>query len=61
MQVERIQVPLQLLECEDAPAPPAEGTQRDVMRWIALLWAAGDDCRTKLGEVRALLKEERAP
>lgn len=54
-------VPDQLLHCEPQPvAPTAAGTtERQVGYFIVDLAAAGDDCRTKLGSVREILRPEK--
>ena len=49
-------VPDQLLTCRDEPAPPATGTQRAVALYVIDLADAGDDCRTKLGAVRSIVR-----
>lgn len=54
------QVPDSLLTCEAAPTVPAEGSwQSEVARYLLDLFGAGEDCRSKLGAVRSILKSER--
>lgn len=49
-------VPDQLLTCQPEPTPPATGTQRGVAHYVLDLAEAGDDCRTKLGAVRSIVR-----
>lgn len=49
-------VPDQLLACKPEPSPPATGTQRGVAHYVLDLAEAGDDCRTKLGAVRSIVR-----
>ena len=53
--VERIQVPGELLSCAPAPEAPQGRRDSDAALLIARLWAAGEDCRSKLAAVRALV------
>lgn len=54
-----ISPPAALLTCRAAPAVPREAeTQREVARFIVRLAEAGEDCRSKLADVRAWAKEE---
>lgn len=56
--VEHLDLPAALLTCSDAPAAPGpDVTQRDVALYVLDLWAAGDDCRGKLGRVRELVAD----
>lgn len=56
--IERLRVPDSLLACALAPPIPADGaTQRDVALFIADLWAAWADCRSKLAAVKKLTGE----
>ena len=54
VRVERIALPDGLLTCQAAPQPPAAGTQRDVADYLVDLWIAGEDCRGKIGAIKAL-------
>lgn len=48
--------PAALLTCAPSPEPPERiTTQRDVAGFIVDLYAAGDDCRSKLGAVATYL------
>lgn len=52
------EVPDALLRCAPAPAVPAVDApdwDRRLMEYVAELWAAGDDCRTRLEQVRDIL------
>lgn len=54
-------IPDELLTCKDAPLSPAEdpnATMEDGPLYVPELAAAGQDCRSNLGDVRRLLKEE---
>lgn len=51
-------VPDQLLTCDPQPASPKAGTQKDAALYVVDLAAAGQDCRSKLGSVRELLRPE---
>lgn len=53
-------VPDYLLNCQPQPiAPTAPGTtERAVGHFIVDLAVAGDDCRTKLGSVRQILRPQ---
>jgi len=55
IQVERLTPPAPLLVCLPAPAPPDPATVGDVAAadYVIDLWSAGEDCRDKLGRVRA--------
>ena len=53
--VERISVPDALLVCAEQPEPPPIATQRDVAEYVVTLADAGEDCRSKLASVRALV------
>lgn len=56
--VVRQQVPAGLLECQAAPLPPGPEADDAALAYFILdLAGAGDDCRSKLGRVRELLKE----
>jgi hypothetical protein len=55
VQVERLQVPPSLLDCAPSPAPPSDGTQRDVARYVVDLWQAHQDCRGKVKALRGLV------
>lgn len=52
-------VPPALLRCAPAPPAPAAERQREVAAYVVELWAAGDDCRAKLGEVERLVREQK--
>jgi len=58
IKVEKTKVPESLLTCPSAPAPPAANSQRDVALYILDLWDAGEECRTKLQEVRNLVEAD---
>lgn len=51
-------VPDQLLTCDAQPASPKGGTQKDASLFVVDLAAAGQDCRSKLGSVRKILRPE---
>jgi len=53
--LERATLPPSLLTCQDSPDPPQATTQRDVALFIIQLWEAGEDCRSKLAAVRAMV------
>lgn len=53
--------PSQLLDCKPEPMPPATGTQRQVATYVLDLADAGDDCRQKLGAVKAIEASRHAP
>lgn len=54
------EVPDSLLTCEPSPEVPGEGSwQSDVGRYILDLFGSGEDCRSKLGAVRSILKSEK--
>lgn len=60
--VERVTVPAPLLACEPSPLPPVDDvlagwTERDWALFTLDLYAAGDDCRSKLGAVRDLVSQ----
>lgn len=55
--VVRQTVPPGLLSCQPQPDIPATRDARVIAVLIVDLAAAGDDCRSKLGRVRALLAE----
>jgi hypothetical protein len=56
VRVERVQVPPGLLSCDPEPAIPAAlRSDADLAAWIVSLAAAGEDCRARLGRVRALV------
>lgn len=48
-------IPPSLLTCQPTPAVPAAASQAVVARYIVALWEAGQDCRTKLAGVRAVV------
>jgi len=56
--------PAALLDCApDVPVPPDEvlatWTQRDVAELYVRTWAAGEDCRRKLTELKLYLRDAR--
>jgi hypothetical protein len=53
--VERLSIPDALLICADQPEPPATASQRDVAEFVVNLADAGEDCRSKLASVKALV------
>jgi len=54
--------PATLLTCRAAPAAPRDAVlQSDVARYVVRLSEAGQDCRDKLGAVRAWVETETAP
>lgn len=55
VKIERQKIPAGLLTCDPAPAVPVAETQRQVAAYVVDLWAAGEDCRVKLGKVRGLV------
>ncbi len=50
-------VPDALLTCQAQPPSPKAGTQKDAALYVVDLAAAGQDCRSKLGSVRRILKD----
>lgn len=55
VKVERVQLPAALLTCDDAPSVPQPPvTQRVLAGYVVDLAAAGDDCRKKLNQIKAL-------
>jgi hypothetical protein len=54
--VERLSVPDALLICAPHPEPGVIATQRDVAEYAVILADAGEDCRSKLASVKALVK-----
>ncbi len=58
--VQAAPIPGQLLECKPEPMPPATGSQRQVASYVLDLADAGDDCRQKLGAVKAIEASRRA-
>lgn len=55
VQIERIEIPAELLSCQLAPEPPVEPyTQADVAAYIVDLHSAGADCRERLARIAAL-------
>ncbi len=55
VQLERLEIPAELLTCQAAPEPPAEPySQADVAAYIVDLHSAGDDCRERLARIAAL-------
>jgi hypothetical protein len=61
VEVHRITVPSSLLSCQPHPPPPALTDDRDLARYILALADAGDDCRDRLGRVRALIEVQGEP
>jgi hypothetical protein len=60
IRLQRIEPPAALLACADPPDVPGDSaTQRDVAAFVAELFGAYDDCRAKVGEVRAWVEEAR--
>ncbi len=54
-------VPDELLTCEPAPKSPADdpnATEEDGALYVPALAAAGEDCRSTLGDVREILRPE---
>ena len=47
-------IPSELLTCTPAPAVPETDSQAVVGQYVVDLWAAGDDCRTKLAAIKQL-------
>lgn len=57
LRVERVQVPDDLLVCEEIPKPAPNLTlQSEVGRYLIDLYGAALDCRRKLSAVRELVK-----
>lgn len=54
--VVRIAPPVELLDCADQPEPGRIRSQRDVARYVLDLAEAGEDCRSRLGAVRAFVE-----
>lgn len=53
----RPEIPADLLACQAQPDPPATvRTDADLATWIVDLATAGDDCRSRLGRVKDLLR-----
>ncbi len=55
--VERLSVPDALLTCAPHPEPGVIATQRDVAEYAVILADAGEDCRSKLASVKALVAQ----
>ncbi|SBV94214.1 hypothetical protein KL86APRO_10484 [uncultured Alphaproteobacteria bacterium] len=51
--VEKVKPPRPLLTCAPDPAVPATNSDAAVADYLADLWSAGEDCRTRLACVRA--------
>jgi hypothetical protein len=49
------QIPPGLLQCQLDPEVPEALTEAAVADYLLALWAAGEDCRQKLGQVSGLL------
>lgn len=49
-------IPVSLLTCAAQPAPPVKPTNGQVADFILALAAAGDECRSRLSSVKALLQ-----
>ena len=47
-------LPADLLVCAPAPTVPDTDSQATVGQYVVDLWAAGDDCRTKLAAIKQL-------
>lgn len=50
-------IPAELLACPSLPAPPADSelkTERDWLEYTIELYAAGDECRRRLGAIAKL-------
>ena len=59
VQVERPEIPAELLHCQPQPEPPeALQSDADLARWIVDLADAGEDCRSRLARVRGLVAVE---
>ncbi|MFA9204863.1 MAG: hypothetical protein ACEQSH_00245 [Bacteroidia bacterium] len=56
--VVRQEVPPSLLVCQEQPAPPASPDDTALALWLLDLAAAGEDCRSRLGRVKDLLRHE---
>jgi len=56
IQVQKVNIPVELLSCAPAPVVPVLGVDWDkaVGEYIVSLSEAGEDCRSKLGKVKAL-------
>lgn len=48
-------VPAPLLTCAPDPAVPDAAMQGEVALYLTELWEAGEDCRSKLDQVRGLV------
>ncbi len=56
------QIPDSLLTCPASPDVPGDdATQADVGKYMLDLYAAGADCRSNLGAVKAILKPTKTP
>ncbi len=51
--MEKAKPPRPLLTCAPEPAVPADLRDEAVADYVADVWAAGEDCRTRLACVRA--------
>lgn len=59
VETQPIAPPAALLTCRAAPPVPRDAeTQREVARYIVRLAEAGEDCRSKLSDVRRWAEEE---
>lgn len=54
LQLERVPLPPALLACQPDPDIPDPMGDRELADYVVSLWQAGDDCRGKLGAVKAL-------
>jgi hypothetical protein len=62
VEMHRIAVPDGLLSCQPQPPPPLALTDdRELAIYILALADAGDDCRDRLGRVRALIAAQAVP
>lgn len=61
LRVERPEIPVTLLQCRPRPDVPVGGTDADIALWIEELGSAGEDCRSRLAQVRVLVAPVRAP
>lgn len=53
--MQRLAYPSALLTCADDPDIPAGPlSDREIMIYILDLWAAGDDCRARLAQLKQL-------
>ncbi len=60
--VELLRPPAALMECPDSPEPPAEILrQSTIALYLVELWRAGQECRSRLMAIKAIVDAAGAP